>query len=151
MPVDSKSSDSIALDRGVAAILADYPDVAAAWIFGSEARGTARPDSDLDLGLVLRDRTKTALDIYRDLAAIAARTERLVPGRRIDVVLLEPQGPVFRHAALREGRLVYDADPERRIDFESDTYVRYFDYLPTYQIAARHAVQGLRDWLETRR
>jgi len=151
MAVNPESGAVIALGRGVAAILADYPEIAAAWIFGSESRGTARPDSDLDVGLVLRDRTRTALDIYRDLAAIAARVERLVPGRRVDVVLLEPQGPVFRHTALSEGHLVYDADPERRVDFESDTCVRYFDYLPTHQIAARHALQGMSDWLEKRR
>jgi predicted nucleotidyltransferase len=138
------------LDRALAAVLGEFPDVAAAWVFGSEARGEARPDSDLDLGILLRERGRTALDVYRDLSSIAAHAEATAPGRRVDVVLLEPQGPIFCHRVLREGRLVYDADPERRVDFESDTYVRYFDYLPTFELATRTAVAGMRDWLAKR-
>lgn len=139
------------LDRALAGLFGEFPEVAAAWVFGSEARGEARPDSDLDLGILLRSRGKTALDVYRDLSSIAARVEQVTSGRKVDVVLLEPQGPIFCHRVLREGRLVYDVDPERRIDFESETYVRYFDYLPTYEIAARNAVAGMREWLERRR
>jgi uncharacterized protein len=139
------------LDAEIARVLADYPEIAAAWVFGSLARGTARSDSDLDVGVLYRARGKTVADVYRDLASIAARLEGLVASRKVDVVLLESQGPIFCHAVLREGRLVYDADPERRVDFESDTYVRYFDFLPTYEIATRNAVRGMRDWLEKRR
>jgi predicted nucleotidyltransferase len=32
---------------------ADKPEVAAVWLFGSRAKGTERPDSDVDLGVVL--------------------------------------------------------------------------------------------------
>jgi predicted nucleotidyltransferase len=139
------------LDGGLAEILADFPEVACAWVFGSRARGEARRDSDLDLGLLLRTRGKSAKDVYESVLTLAARAERLVGGARVDVVLLEDQGPIFCHRVLSEGRLVYDADPDRRIDFESDTYVRYFDFLPTYELAARTAAQGMRDWLEKRR
>lgn len=139
------------LDRGIAEVLSDFPEIAAAWLFGSEARGEARPDSDLDIGLVFRERGATALDHDRDLLTIAARLEALVPGRPIDLVVLEPQGPIFCHRVLSHGRLVYDADPDRRVDFESDTYVRYFDFRPTYELAAKHALEGFKQWLEGRR
>ncbi len=139
------------LDHAIAAVLSGFPEVAAAWLFGSEARGTAGPDSDIDIGLVFRERGATALDHARALLTIAARLEPAAPGRPIDLVVLEPQGPIFCHRVLSEGRLVYDADPERRIDFESSTYVRYFDFRPTYELAARHALDGFRQWFEERR
>jgi len=100
---------------------------------------------------VFRERGATALDHYWDLLTIAARLEAVAPGRPIDLVVLEPQGPIFCHRVLSEGRLVYDADPDRRVDFESDTYVRYFDFLPTYELAAKHALEGFRQRLEQRR
>jgi uncharacterized protein len=131
--------------------MAHHPDVAAAWLFGSEARGEAGPSSDVDIGLLFRRRGATAATQDRDLRAMAAHLEPFAPGRPIDLVVLEPQGPIFCHRVLSEGRLVYDADPDRRVDFESDTFVRYADFRPTYELAMRHALDGMRDWLERRR
>ncbi len=139
------------LADAIARILEKHPEIAAAWLFGSEARGEARAGSDLDIALLLRARGKTALDCHRLLGLLAAELESVAPGRPIDLVLLEPQGPVFCHRVLSEGSLVYDADPDRRIDFESDTYVRYFDFRPTYELALRQVGAGMREWLEGRR
>lgn len=132
------------IDRGIAAVLRDFPQVAAAWLFGSEARGDARPDSDIDIALLLHDRSKTARDVYRELATIAARLESIAPGRLVDVVLIEHQGPIFRHRVISEGRLVFEADRDRRVAFEADTCVRYFDWLPTHQRASAASMKALR-------
>jgi uncharacterized protein len=142
-------SDSLA--EGITRVLRDYDGIVAAWVFGSVARGEARPDSDLDVGLLVREREPNAVDWYEHLSAIAARLEALVPSRKVDVILLEPQGPIFCHRVLSEGHLVYDVDSERRIDFESDTYVRYFDFLPTWELAQKHAAEGFRRRLDALR
>jgi len=84
------------------------------------------------------------------LGSIAAELEQVAPGRRIDLILIEAQGSVFQHRALAEGRLVYDLDPARRVDFESEAHVRYFDFLPTHQLAERHALSGFRNRFEGR-
>lgn len=59
--------------RGVveplSAELARVPGLAALVLGGSWARGTARPDSDLDLGLYYRDAAPLDLDALRKLAA----------------------------------------------------------------------------------
>jgi uncharacterized protein len=130
------------IDEAIGDVLRGFPEVAAAWLFGSEARGQARPDSDVDIALLLHDRRLRALDRVQELGRLAAQLERVAPGRRIDLVLLEAQGPVFQHRVLSEGRLVLDADRSRRIDFESDAYVRYFDFLPTYELAQKNALAG---------
>jgi predicted nucleotidyltransferase len=135
----------------MADVLRRFPDVAAAWIFGSEARGTAHPGSDLDVALLLRERGTTSGEVALLVGRIAAHLEGVAPGRRLDLTLLEAQGPIFQQRVLAEGRLVYDADPPRRVDFESDAYVRYFDFLPTYELSQRHALKGFSDWLEGQR
>jgi predicted nucleotidyltransferase len=138
-----------ALDDRIARLLEGFPDVTTAWLFGSEARGEARAESDVDLALLLRDRSQTALDVLPILGRLAAELEQVAPGRRIDLVLLQTQGPVFQHRVLSEGRLVYDRDPRARVDFESDACVRYFDFLPKHQLAERHALAGFHTWFRT--
>jgi hypothetical protein len=61
----------------------------------------------------------------------------------VDIVLLESQGPIFCHKVLEEGKLIYEADAERRVDFVSETCVRYFDFLPTYELASSAALDAV--------
>ena len=143
------SADEIATRVGP--VLGDFPEIAAAWLFGSFARGTATLASDVDVAVLLAKRSDRFLDHERRLRALAARLEAATGGRDIDLVVLGSQGPIFCHRVLAEGRLVHDADRERRFDFESYIYTRYFDFQPTYRIAAESAVEGLKHWLDSRR
>lgn len=126
------------------------PEVAAAYVFGSIARGTARPDSDLDVGLVFMSQNDDARTRFELIAQLADEIARRVGHERIDLVVLEPQGPIFCHRVLCDGRLIYEGDRNRRIDFESDTIVRALDFRPTWEIATRGKVAGLRQWLKER-
>jgi hypothetical protein len=119
--------------------LAATPALAAAWIFGSVARGEAREDSDLDVAVLLRDRRADALSHRRELMHLAARLEA-VAGRRVDLVVLGPRDPIVAHRVLSEGRLVYEADRERRIGFQSDALARYLDWAPSYAAAAARSL-----------
>jgi len=139
------------LDAAISEVLRLFPEVSAAWLFGSVARGEARPGSDLDVALLFRSRGNTVLDNYELLGRIAAQLEAVAPGRRIDLVSIAAQGPVFQHRVLSEGRLVHDPEPSRRVDFESDAYVRYFDFAPIHERATRVAARGFVDWLESRK
>jgi predicted nucleotidyltransferase len=139
------------IDAAISSVLRPFPEVSAAWLFGSMARGDARLDSDLDVALLFRTRGTTVLDNYELLGRIAAQLEAVAPGRRIDLVAIEAQGPVFQHRVLSEGRLVHDTEPSRRVDFESDAYVRYFDFAPIHERAKRIAASGFVRWLESRK
>lgn len=126
-------------------MLARSPRIAAAWVFGSVARGDARADSDLDVAVLLRGSEEQ--DDVRALYALAGELERHAPSGRVDLVVLGPQGSVFRHRVLSEGVLVHDADREARLDFEERTIREYLDWKPTHDIAMRSTFQGLRDRL----
>lgn len=124
-------------------VIARHSRVAAAWVFGSIARGEARPDSDLDVAILLRgDDTP---DDVTALYALAGELEACSPSGRVDLVILGPQGPVFRHRVLAEGVLVHDADTEVRLAFEERTIREYLDWKPTHDIAMRSTFAGLRD------
>lgn len=75
-------------------------DVRLALLFGSRARGDARPDSDADVA-VLGD-----LDLLA-LAADLSRAARV----EVDVVSLEDPGYPLLNAVLRDGLLLHEGKP----------------------------------------
>jgi uncharacterized protein len=132
-------------------ILDGCPGIAAAWLFGSAARGQLRPDSDVDIGLLLQDPKAKAVDVYAMLGELTARLEVVVAPRSVDLVLLEHQGPVFAHEALIDGKLIVEHDRQRRIDFESSTVMRGIDFRPTWELATAGQAAGLRQRLRSLR
>lgn len=128
-------------------VLAGDPRVAVAWLFGSAARGSMRPDSDVDVGIVFA-RGFPAGDRGRVVAELASLLERCAAPRPIDVVALEDQGSVFVHRALKDGKRIVVNDEEQRVEFETEATVRYFDWKPTWDIAAREQVPAMRRWLQ---
>jgi predicted nucleotidyltransferase len=136
------------LIRALAPVFAAHPAIAGAYLFGSVARGEAGPESDLDVGLVYRQRG--GADHTRIASELAAQLGRASGREAIDVVDLEAQGPIFCHRVLCEGRLLYVADAARRVDFESETIVRALDFRPTYDLATQGKPAALRRWLRER-
>jgi hypothetical protein len=139
-----------ALADELAGVFERYPPVALAYVFGSVARRQARPDSDLDVGVVFSERGGSARRHLTLLGELAARLEGVGGYERVDLVVLESQGPIFCHRVISEGVLVYERDPERRVDFESDTFIRAMDFRPTYDLAVRGQLQSYRRWLRER-
>ncbi|MBI2195328.1 MAG: nucleotidyltransferase domain-containing protein [Planctomycetes bacterium] len=130
-----------------AGIWQDYPFVVAAYHFGSSARGLARPDSDVDLALLLRARDKDwPMDrkLVEALAELQWRLQRTLKANALDVVVLNDQGLPFQHTVLRSGRLVYEGDLQARVLFESYVISWYCDFLPTLRLVERYQLKGLR-------
>ncbi|HUO85184.1 MAG TPA: nucleotidyltransferase domain-containing protein [Thermoanaerobaculia bacterium] len=131
----------------IAAISRDFPEIAAIYLFGSIAGKEEHAGSDADVGIVLRDRRAPGPG-WRWRADLAGRLEELFPGRSIDLVILDEQGPLFRHQVLLHGRLLHEADRDRRIDFESSTFVEAFDFHPTWRLATGGRIGSIRKALQ---
>lgn len=103
----------------------DYLDerfgVDALWIYGSEAKGAARPGSDLDLGALFAHR----IEPVETLDAAAELSRRL--GRDVDLVDLDRASPILAMQVLRNGRLILDAKPPHRHELFARTINRYED------------------------
>jgi predicted nucleotidyltransferase len=91
------------------------------WLFGSEARGTARPGSDVDLA-VLFHRRPTSPEL---LSAASELTDLL--DRPVEVVDLDRASPILAMQVLRYGRLLVDRKPARRFAFFGRTLSMYED------------------------
>jgi hypothetical protein len=105
-------------------------DIVCAYLFGSEARGEAGPDSDVDVAVLFQHEPPLTLDgLGLDLAAALED----VLGRPVDLVVLDRASPDLVHRVLRDGILVYEADRAARVRFEVRSRAEYFDVLPYLQ------------------
>jgi uncharacterized protein len=76
-------------------------------LFGSALKGTARPDSDVDLLVEFAPDARPSL---LDLAAIEQELSALLAGRRVDVRTAEDLSRYFRDEVLREAVVQYESE-----------------------------------------
>jgi predicted nucleotidyltransferase len=113
------------------AILAALPDVLAIYVYGSFASGDERPQSDLDLAVLLPAESgiPDLLDLIGELA--------MRVGREVDLIDLRRVGDIVRREVLLHGKPIYVSEPVRVLSWEASAMSRY----------ARHR-EEIRDILE---
>jgi len=98
------------LDEDITHAVQDLPGISVLVVFGSRARGTHRPDSDLDVAVLpatLDSRGRRHLQ-----ADLAVALADLAPEGRVDVVLLDEADDVLRQRIMETGRVLINRDNE---------------------------------------
>ena len=103
------------LDSRISSVLERFPKVNSAWLFGSQISGRARPDSDIDLGLLVTERL-TVAELLELQDQLMAATNKDV----IDLSVLNDASEILRFEAL-SGRNLLCRDPELQAVFFSQT------------------------------
>lgn len=98
-----------------------------ALVFGSQADGTQRPGSDLDVAAWWGEEPADSWEV--DLPA------------GVDLIVLDTAPLWLAGRVALHGRVLYDDDPPRRVAWQGDTRFIYLDEIP--QLRRRQ-----REWLE---
>ena len=112
--------------------LAAEPDVVNALLFGSHARGTARPDSDVDIAIEL---TASAARDVRSLGGLAARLESAV-GHPVGLALLDEAPAPLAYRIFRDGRLLVERDHALLVKRKARAILDYLDFKPVEELCA---------------
>jgi len=117
------------LDGNVCRLLSDYcaqnERIILAYLFGSQARGTAGPISDYDVALLV-DGVVTPAERYRWTHGLG----QLLRGQPVDLVILNTVPVELRYNVIAEGSRVYERDVAARVESEANTLRLYGDMLP---------------------
>lgn len=101
------------------------PEVAAALLFGSRARGEARPQSDVDLAVLL---TPEAASTGVSRSQMLAELMNLAPPQlRVDLAFLNDASPLLQHRVLRDGIVLFVRDNRALARFTIRAMQRYED------------------------
>lgn len=137
--VVDESSRVPALDPAARSRLAaalDRPEVVAAFLIGSQARGSAGPLSDVDIAILHTPalNSRERLDLRLSLGAAAGAA---LGTSEVGIMLLNGAPPLLRHRALRDGIRLLDRNPGKRIEFEVRTLNDYVDTEPLRRLLSR--------------
>ncbi len=92
-------------------------------LFGSRAKGVARPESDSDIGVLRRQGLLTSLqfnDLFSGLSEI-------LPFREIDLVDLRRAPPLLKYGVAHYGKILYEDEPGRFNLFHVSAWKLYLD------------------------
>jgi hypothetical protein len=129
-------------------VLTDFlmrqPDVALAYLFGSQAQGRAHPLSDVDVAVLLAEQltpaeqSRARLRLMGELMALLQRED-------VDLVVLNQASLLLCHRVLRDGRLLFANDDRERVRFAAETYRRYLDCRYMYDMLDEAMFARLRE------
>ena len=81
------------VDRRVSEVLDDHPEILAAYLFGSVASGRTRPDSDIDIAVLVNEKhlkpnaLKYRVSLMAELGSVLGRCD-------IDLILMKDRKSV---------------------------------------------------------
>lgn len=101
--------------------------VAVAYLFGSQALGLDDPFSDVDIAVLFFEPPNDA-DFWQRWHQLAARIEPVVGTRELDLVFLQRAPLLLQWQVISEGKLLYCADEELRLDFEERIIGEWLDF-----------------------
>lgn len=120
-------SDLLArLEQGAARAFVDTP-VRFAYLFGSRAAGTARPDSDVDIAAVTGGEVESGDELPLRLL-LARRLSAEAGVSDIDLVLLDRAPLPLVGRALQSRIVIYSRDEPARVRFESRRLREFLDF-----------------------
>ena len=115
--------------------------LSALWLFGSEATGQTRPDSDVDLAALF------SRPVDPEQLFTARLDLETLLGRSVDLVDLRKASAILGRQAVQGGRLLLDRDPVDRHVFSMLLPSRYVDL----KISRREAEHALIEAVHDRR
>lgn len=114
-------------------LMSSKTEVSAAYIFGSTVSGRARPDSDVDVAVLLESSFMKRLPLkYR--ADLTVDVGAALKTFHADVVILNDAPPALAHQVITKGRLVFERSRSDRVAFQVRSLNLFLDLEPIHRV-----------------
>ncbi len=109
-------------------VLSQDPDVQAVYVFGSQSRGRQRPDSDLDLAVLLGSYLSDR-EVWKKRLELGARAAEQV-SRELDLFVMGEADLDLTFRILQQGQRLFERDRAQVRAREAYLVSLYYDYQP---------------------
>jgi len=116
-------------------------EVVAAYVFGSYAENVARPDSDIDIAVILEPVPKDTLEYRLTVMEDIKRLTRL----EADVIVLNEAPRLLQFQVIQKGKVVFERDADKRAVFVMSVASRYYDYKRYFDYHARNLAERIKE------
>jgi predicted nucleotidyltransferase len=137
------SGDFSRVKRAVKRCMLNRMEIQAAYVFGSAASGRMRPDSDVDVAILLDERVRPA-QFFDYRVKLMADIGSALNTSRVDLIVLNEATPLLAHRVLSQGQLVFERSASARVRFQVRTASRYLDLIPMFETHIRYLKKGAR-------
>ncbi len=134
MPNNMVKSDLEDIKKKLVPVLEKYPEIAGAYLFGSTL-DYCRPDSDIDIGLIIVDEIKHSDQDCQLIIEKIIRNLSPINKHQFDLVILRSSEALFPFRVIRNGILIYNRDTAVVTDFIEKVSQKYRDDYPRYKKA----------------
>lgn len=112
-----------------ARLMASREEVLAAYLFGSSASGRLRPDSDVDIAVLVDERCFQE-DLFDYRLRLSADLRDCLKRPDVEVVILNEVPPVLAHNVISKGKLIFERSRAARIFFQIRALNLFLDTQP---------------------
>ena len=113
-----------------------------AYLFGSQASGNTKPDSDLDVALMF-DRSVNQTSANKLRLDVMQKIARIVHNDRVDIIPLHKAPLLLRYKIIKNKQILVDREPLTRVMFEHRVLSDYFDRKYYIDRHARFALEQI--------
>ncbi len=121
--------------------LASRQEIVAAYLFGSQAEGVARRNSDIDIAVLVDEQARGTFE-YRLM--LADEVERLA-GTQVDLVLLRESPLLLQFQILKKGKIIFERDADRRASYEMYVLGKYYDYQRFFDFHSKSLKEAIKE------
>lgn len=109
--------------------------ILAVYLFGSEAEKTNAVNSDIDIGILLKNKKQLedTRPLYNAVYSELARVFKPTFLRELDIVFLRNAPLTLQYEAITKGKVIYEEDPVQRADYEEMVVNQYMDFKPVLE------------------
>jgi len=98
------------------------------YLFGSATQGKTNFESDIDLAVYLDE--KKSGDFFKKRLFLIEEVQSILKKPTEVIILNEIKSIFFKFVIIKEGKVIFERDRAKRIDFELKTMQEYYDFQP---------------------